>query len=813
MFSTRCLESVEKLPHFLVGSFVYLIALVLITTTAGVRAVGSDENNHSTTAADFEAVAKFQETFCGDCHREKDPPGGFSLDSVSGDTLKTIDAAAWEAMLRRIRTRQMPPSDAERPDENEYEKATSAIGRLLLARFEKFPTIPRVGSIRRLTRFEYQTAVKDLTGVELDISQLLPPDETSQGFDNITVEELSPLALQRYISAAQKISRLAVGAPGDPIGIIVRLPPDRSQEEHVPGLPLGTRGGTVIKRTFPQTGEYEIEIKLSRDRDEKVEGLNRKHDLDLLLDRRRVHRFELKPPNGKNGWNKRDFTHADSHLKTRIRIPAGNHAIGVTFPKTFSSLVEDRRQPFETNYNRHRHPRKTPAVYQVSIVGPFATNKESGSLNQKRLWGNVDLETAGLEEARKLIRRLAERAYRRPVTDSDLELPLRLFEQQATEGGFVSGIELAMSAILVNPNFLFKIETPTTEDFNPAVKSDSQIRKLSQLELASRISFFLWSSVPDDVLRQTATRNQLKDDISGQVARMLDDPRANALVENFATQWLHLRKLDSIRPDLRQFPGFDDNLRTAFQTETKSLFREVLQTNQSILKLIKTDEVFLNQRLATHYQVPGISGSEFRKVKLAGDAKRGGLLRQGSVLMLTSYATRTSPTIRGNWILENLFGTPAPPPPPDIPNLQEKSTINATTVRQRLAQHRLNPACASCHDRMDPLGFALENYDAIGRWRDLDGTFPVDSAGILPDGSKIDSVNELEVAILNRPDIFATAFTEKLMTYALGRPLEAADGPAVRMVVAFAKRDQYKIKSFIEGVILSRPFRMRTEFQ
>ena len=670
----------------------------------------------------------------------------------------------------------------------------------------------------------------------------LPVDQSSHGFDNITVQELSPLLLNRYITAAQAISRAAIGSTGQAaVGTTIRVAPDRSQEQHVAGAPFGTRGGVVFKKQFPVSGEYEIVLTLTRDRDEKIEGLNRKTELDFLLDRKRIKRFTIEPPKGK------DYSQVDSHLRTRFMVPAGEHEITVTFPKTFSSLTQDKRQPFDTNFNRHRHPRMTPALFQVAMLGPLGPERSS-SLDSKEsqnqttearmnggddqdgptrhsslshatpsrqlIFGDDDNPEDGneLAAAKRILLRLTRRAYRRKVTDDDIAVPLQLFEQALPDEGFESAIEFAVAAVLANPNFLFR-----TENDAPAsnrLTSDghqNDAYAIDDFELASRLSFFLWSSIPDDELLGLAERGELQssDVLEQQVKRMLTDQRAESLVNNFAAQWLYLRNLDATTPNLRSFPDFDDNLRQAFRGETEHLFRHVLRNDLSVLQLIDSDFTFLNERLAKHYELPHVKGSHFRKVMLDPDSHRGGILRHGSILLVTSYATRTSPTIRGNWVLENIFGTPTPPPPPNVPALEEAGTVEFSSVRERLAVHRSNPACASCHNLIDPVGFSMENFDAVGRWRVLDGSAEVDSAGQLPDGTKIDSVTGLELSILERPETFVRTLSEKLLTFGLGRSVTVNDAPAIRQVVSYARDNDFRFSAIVTGIVSSPSFRMR----
>ena len=765
-------------------------------------------------------IENFVSSHCLECHDGEEAEANFDLAefdySVKQFENRDFDSTNWEKILRRLETRQMPPPTAGRPDEKEYVDIIDLFSKSLDSHAQQNPRPGRVGFVRRLTRLEYQNSIRDLLAIQIDASEFLPKDESSHGFDNITVENLSPTLMNRYLTAAQKISRLAMGSTGNgPSGVTIRLPADRSQEEHVEGLPFGTRGGTIFDQQFPQTGEYEIELKLARDRDEKIEGLNRRHEIDILLDRARVHQFTVEPPKKQGGWKGQDFTNSDAHLKTRIKVEAGTHRIGITFPKTFSSLVETKRQPFDANFNRHRHPRKTPAIYQVSIVGPFSPSGRGETESRNLVYGghqpaDVKDKASAIKAAKPILTDLLRRAYRRPITDADLEVPLSFFKSAFEESGFEDGIELALTSILINPNFLFRIEED--RDVPPGTAF-----AISDIELANRISFFIWSSPPDETLLRLAEQNKLNDDavLRAQVKRMLADERSSSLTHNFAAQWLYLRNLESITPDLRQFPDFDDNLRQSFRSETEHLFSDIVKQDKSVLGLIKSDFAFLNQRLAIHYDVPNVTGSHFRKVEFEPGSRlakqRGGILRNGSVLMVTSYATRTSPTIRGNWILENIIGTPAPPPPPNVPNLKENTKLDITSVRERLAVHRENPACASCHDLIDPVGFSLENYDAVGRWRDFEETLDIDSLGQLPDGSVANSAEELEAGILKRPGNFVRTLTEKLLTFSLGRSVEPWDGPEIRKIVAASAEKDFRFSSIVEGIVLSKPFRMRTK--
>jgi hypothetical protein len=751
--------------------------------------------------AERETIARFVNLFCVDCHNSDDRTAGLALDELSSEDVDR-HPRVWEKVVRKLVTRQMPPEDAIRPMRRTYESAVSVLAGALDRSAAEHPDPGRTDTFRRLNRTEYQNAIRDLLALDVDATALLPADESGHGFDNVTVGDLSPTLLDRYITAAQKISRLAVGRPGrSPGGDTIRIRPDLTQEEHVEGLPLGTRGGALIPYTFPQDGEYEIEVRLARDRNEHVEGLRESHELEVLLDRERKALFTVSPPRSEG-----DHQTADEHLKARIRVTAGPHALGVTFLKNPSSLLETKRQPYQAHYNMHRHPRISPAVYQVSITGPYHAEGPGDTPSRRRLFV-CRPKGPGEEEAcaSRILSTLMRRAYRRPVTDADLRKPLELFREARAEGDFDAGIETALGAVLVNPRFLFRIE-PDPPDVAP-----HSAYRITDIQLASRLSFFLWSSIPDDELLDLAARGELSrpEVLEQQVRRMLADARSRSLVSNFAGQWLHLRNLESITPDLRLFPDFDDNLRQAFRQETELLFETVLREDRSVLDLLKSGHTFLNERLAKHYGIPHVYGSRFRRVELGDDGERGGLLRQGSILTVTSYATRTSPVIRGKWTLENILGTPPPPPPADVPALKENTVSSTLSVRQRLAEHRRNVACAGCHKLMDPVGFALENFDAVGRWRTLEEGRPVDATGGLPDGSKFEGVTGLEHALLKRPELFVGTLAEKLLTFALGRGVEYYDAPAVRKIVRDARAKDYCFSSLVVGVATSTPFQMR----
>lgn len=745
------------------------------------------------------------DAYCLDCHDDSKKEAGLSLESIVADDIAT-HAVEWEKVVKRLRGRQMPPVGEPRPDEATYTATISELEASLDRAAAARPNPGRTPAIRRLTRTEYRNAIRDLLALDVDVDALLPADESSHGFDNITVGELSPMLLERYMSAAEKISRLALGRPSRiPGGETFRIAPDLTQEEHLDGLPIGTRGGTVVRYTFPQDGEYEVQLRLMRDRDEKIEGLTEAHELEVLLDRQRVHMFTVAPVRSSGTDGRR--READDHLTVRVPVRAGPHELGVTFVKKPSSLVETWRQPYQARFNSYRHPRVQPALYSVSILGPLGAGRTGDTPSRRRIFGPPRANSAQpRRSARQVLAPLIRRAYRRPVTEADLRGPLKLYRTARAEGDFEAGIELALAGVLVSPEFLFRVERDP-----PNLAPDTPYR-ISDLALASRLSFFLWSSIPDDELLDVAVAGTLRRPavLERQVRRMLADGRSRALVTNFAAQWLHLRNLDAITPDMRLFPDFDDNLRDAFQQETERFVDSIVREDRSALDLLRANYTFLNERLARHYGIPNVYGSRFRRVTLGEDNGRGGLLRQGSMLTVTSYATRTSPVLRGKWVLDNLLGLPPPAPPPDVPTLQDNTVDGSLSGRRRLAEHRQNKVCARCHDVIDPVGLALEGFDAVGRRRLVEDGAPIDASGGLPDGSRFDGVGGLEQALLGRPELFVGTLAEKLLTYAAGRGVEPGDGPAVRAIVRDARADRYRMWSIVLGVVRSQPFQMRT---
>ncbi len=779
------------------------LLLCILAGSIGVGGSQQQSASPSTPAVSPERAAVKQ--YCVGCHNSKVKTGGLALDT-SGVENVDRHPEIWEKVVRRLRARSMPPAGLPRPDERTYNAMVASLETTLDASANAKPNPGRTDTFRRLNRTEYRNSIRDLLALDIDVSSLLPGDESSHGFDNVTVGDLSPTLLERYLSAARKISRLAIGSPTrSPGGDTIQLPPDLTQEEHFEELPLGTRGGRVVPYTFPLDAEYDIQLRLQRDRNEHVEGLYEPHEVELTLDGERVKLFTVEPPP-----KTADHHDVDKDLKARIPVTAGPHQLAAAFVKKPSALLETERQPYQAHFNMDRHPRITPALYSISVIGPYEPKGHGKTPSRRRIFVCEPGEKAMPDEqegcAKRILATLMRRAYRRPVTDADVQAPLKFYKNARAEQGFEAGIEMALSAVLVSPEFLFRVEQ------DPAGLAPNAAYRIGDLELASRLSFFLWSSIPDDELLETAVRGKLKipEVLEQQARRMLADDRSRALVNNFAEQWLYLRNLASMTPDMRQFPDFDDNLRQAFRKETELFFESIMREDRSVLDLIRAKYTFVNERLAKHYGIPNVYGSRFRRIDFGKDSVRGGLLRQGSILTVTSYATRTSPVIRGKWILDNILGVPPPPPPPLVPALKDNAGSGKTLpMRERMAEHRKNPACSGCHQLMDPVGFSLENYDAVGRWRTLEDARPIDVSGALPDGTKFQGVEGLQRALLTHPEVFVGTLTEKLLTYALGRGVEYYDAPAVRGVVREARGKDFRFSSVIAGIVGSTPFQMR----
>ncbi len=741
--------------------------------------------------------------YCAACHNDSLATAGLSLQNLDIGNLEE-NGELWEKILRKLRNREMPPAGMPRPDHETYTALVTYLEseRDRLAELNPHPGRP---ALHRLNRTEYQNAIRDLLALEIDSTELLPADDIGYGFDNIgDVLNVSPLLLERYLSAASRISRIAIGDTSLPVSYTTyEVPHGLAQLDRVnTDMPFGSRGGATIAHHFPVDAEYVFTITLQRNQYNQILGQERERLLDLRLENERIELFTIPANRGLNMESDGVGPVVDSHLEIRVPVDAGTRTIAATF-------MQDRviQEGIFTNSGTHSGERKFfEGLGSISIAGPYAVKGPGDTASRDRIF--VCYPTAPAEEAvcaEEIVSTLARRAYRRPVTEEDLSPLLEFYQQRAEEGGFENGIRLALQTILVSPEFLFRME------FDPPGVEPGSAYPISDLELASRLSFFLWSTLPDDELLVLAEAGRLSDPdiLEAQVLRMLGDTRSQELIENFAGQWLFLRNIERVEPDPVAFPDFDDNLRHAMQREVELLVEGTFREDQSVVDLLDADYTFVNERLARHYGIEGIYGSEFRRIAL-NDERRYGLLGKASILTVTSYPNRTAPTIRGKWVLEQILGTPPPPPPPNVPSLAESDETRVLTMRERMEQHRANPACAVCHRMMDPLGFALENFDGIGRWRETTGGSPIDSTGVLPDGTNFDGPAGLRDILLSRQELFVETFTERLLTYALGRGVEQYDHPVIRKIVREAADDDYRWSSIILGIVRSTPFQMRS---
>jgi len=739
--------------------------------------------------------------FCVGCHRGNTPAAGLHLDTFDITSFET-NGATWEKLARKLRNREMPPADLRRPDEATYNALVNYIesGRDRLAEAKPNPGRP---TLHRLNRTEYGNAIRDLLALEMDVTEMLPADDIGYGFDNIgDVLQVSPVLLERYLSTARKISRTAVGDTTIPVSYQTYDVPHRLiQDDRLDeAAPVGSRGGTIVRHLFPVDGEYEISVTLARNRDDEYLGLTRERKLDLRLDDRRLQLFTIAANSKKVVLGA--GTAPDAHLKIRVPVKAGRRELAATFVKDTlvkEGIIDRVRGDDVLTYFE--------GVGSITVAGPFNVQGSGNTSSRDRIF--ICHPSAAAEQqacAKTILSNLAHHAYRRPVSEGETAQLLTLYNEGARNGGFESGVRLALQKILVSPEFLFRAEV------DPPGAAPGAVYKISDIELASRLSFFLWSSIPDDQLLAVAESGRLSDPsvLQAQVKRMLTDPRSQALVKNFAGQWLYLRNIARISPDQTTFPNFDDNLREALAKETELLIESQMREDHPVTDLLTTDYTFLNQRLAEHYGIKGIYGTEFRRVKLE-DPNRYGLLGQASILAVTSYPNRTAPTIRGKWVLEQLLGSPPPPPPPNVPSLKDDATAQKMTMRQRMEQHRANPTCAACHKVTDPLGFALENFDGLGTWRTSagPGSGPIDASGTLPDGTPFVGPAGLRDVLMKKQDMYVENFTERLMTYALGRGVEEYDYAALRKIAREAAADNQKWSSIILGIVKSTPFRMR----
>ena len=788
-------------PGVLRRTLAGLAAMLLLSLPGQISAQQSNAPSVGSPAASSQR--QFLDRYCATCHNERLKTAGLSLAQVDLSKV-SAEPELWEKVVRKLHTGVMPPPKMPQPTAAERLAMLTWLETSLDAASVAKLNPGRTETLRRLNRTEYQNAIRDLLALDIDGGSLLPADESGHGFDNVIVGDLSATLLNRYISAAQKISRLAVGSKQSSLqSDTIYLPADLTQEDQLPGLPMGTRGGLSTAYTFAQDGEYEIQILLSRNLEGVVTGLReaRPHEMLVLLDREPVKTFTIEKPTGDDTF--------DKDLRVRVTVKAGPHNLAVTFVKEGSSLVDTPRQPTESRFNDRRNPRTAPAINQVSVTGPYEAKGAGDTPSRRRLFVCRPTVADKVQEekcAGTILSTLMRRAYRRPVIKAEVDEPIAFYRKGRAAGDFDAGIAMAVSAVLTNPEFLFRVEN------DPKKVAPGGAYRISDLELASRLSFFLWSSIPDDELLDAAVRGKLSQpaELEKQTRRMLADHRSFNLATNFAGQWLRLRNVDAVAPSANLFRDFDDNLRQAFREETELFFDSVLREDRSVTTFIKSDYTFLNERLAKHYGIPDVYGSRFRRVALAPENRRGGLLRQGSVLSVSSYATRTSPILRGVLVLKNIIGAPPPPPPPNVPALDESTVSANLPMRERLAAHRKSPVCASCHSTIDPVGFALENFNAIGQWRDIEVEgAPVDASGAVPGGAEFRGVDGLENALLARPELFVTTLTENLLTFALGRGVEYYDAPAVRKIVKDAAKEDYRFSSLILGIVKSAPFQMR----
>jgi hypothetical protein len=749
--------------------------------------------------------------YCVACHNQTLKTAGLTLDTLDTGNMSK-DALQWEKVLRKLRNRQMPPAGMPRPDVTTYDNLIAYIGSELDRAAEVEPN-PGRPDVHRLNRVEYTNVIRDLLGLEINGRDLLPADDIGYGFDNIAdVLTVSPTLLEGYLSAAAKISRLAIGDTSlPPTFKIYELPRSLVQSEWMGNdLPFGSRGGMVIKHHFPVDGEYLIKVKMQTGRFDEILGRDRDRQVDIRLDGERLGRFTITVDHRDDTRNHGEEVAADDHLEVRIPVKAGTHEIVATL---LSDRMKTEGAPYVFIPGAVDNDESAfyDGVGSISIGGPYNITGPGVTENRERIF--ICRHSSSIPEAdcaREIISNLVRRAYRRPVADKDLPTLLELFEQGRSKGNFDNGIRLALQKILVSPQFMFRLER------DPKGVKPGEAYPISDLELASRLSFFLWSSIPDEELLSLAERNQLSktDTLQQQVKRMLGDPRSSQMVINFAGQWLYLRNMERVLPDPLAFPSFDDNLREALQKETELVIETMLREDRSVVELLDSDFTFVNERLARHYGIDGIYGTEFRRVNVT-DERRKGLLGHGSILTVTSYPNRTAPTIRGKWVLEQLLGTPPPPPPPNVPSLKEDKSTKILTMRERMELHRANPTCAVCHKVMDPLGFALENFDGLGRWRETSGlgTDPIDASGVLPDGTSFDGPAGLREVLLSKQDLFVETFTERLLTYAMGRGVEYYDNPVIRKIRRNSASENYRWSAIINEIVNSVPFKMRRASQ
>jgi mono/diheme cytochrome c family protein len=752
--------------------------------------------------------------YCVGCHSDQLRTGDLSLQSLDINNVPQA-AQTWEKVIRKVRVGAMPPQGLPRPDQASLNNLVSYLENSLDRAAAANPN-PGRATMHRLNRAEYANAIRDLLALEIDAAALLPADDESAGFDNIAeVLKMSPSLMERYLSASWNISRTAIGNMGiTPTTTVYRVRPDLSQDQHLDGLPLGTRGGILEDHHFPLDGEYVIKVRLWRNTFDLMRGMEDPHQIEISLDGERL---QLVTVGGRDDFVKMAENpgafgaDVDQRLTVRIPIKAGVHSVAATTVLRSQAQREHLIKPFIRTSIDGLDVTGDPSVDRLTIEGPIGQTGPGDTASRRHIF--ICKPAAASDElpcARTIISALARRAYRRPLQETDLETPLSFFQRgKNRNGSFEAGVESALQFILASPEFLFRFEP------DPANLAADAVYRIDDLALASRLSFFLWSSIPDDTLVDLAAQHKLRDPgvLEQQIKRMLADPRSAALIDNFAEQWLFLRNVKTTSPNMEAFPDFDDNLRQAMRQETRLFFESIIREDRNVMDLLNADYTFVNERLARHYGMPNVYGSQFRRVQVA-DENRRGLLGHASILTVTSYPNRTSPVQRGKWILSNILGNPTLPPPPDVPELKERADgVKPTSLRERMEEHRTNAVCAGCHKVMDPIGFSLENFDAIGRWRASDDGAVIDPSGTLFEGSRIDGPVALRRMLTSRPEVFVGVMTEKLLTYALGRGVDYYDMPAVRRIVKDASVQNLRFSSMVAGVVRSTPFDMKTKKQ
>jgi mono/diheme cytochrome c family protein len=786
-------------------------------TTGGPQAAGAQSASRAATApAQPTAVNAVVKQYCAGCHNERARTGGLALTNLDLANMPA-DAEVWEKVVRKVRTGLMPPVGVPHPDATTRAAFVTSLTTVLDRAAAARPN-PGRPALYRMNRSEYANAIRDLLDLEVDAPTLLPPDDAAYGFDNIAdVLSVSSTLMEQYVSAAGRVSALAIGSPDvSPGAQVFRIRQDASQDRHIEGLPFGTVGGLLARPVIQVEGEYVLSSKFFRTNLGVMRGLEYEHWLEYAVDGQRVHLFRV---GGTEDWaaNLENNTligdQIEERSRTRVKLTPGPHDVTVAWIDRGAASDPYRVRPPIRSSHDTRDPLGIPHLLTFTVEGPYNPGASGDTPSRRKVFicRPEATATAAAEEAcaTRIVTTLARRAYRGHATDADMQRLMAFYRDGRQDGGFDAGIEAALQRVLASPKFIFRVER------DPQQTAVGEAFAISDLELASRLSFFLWSSIPDDQLLQAAGQGRLRQPavLEQQVRRMLADPKAERLTTNFAGQWLHLRNLRTQQPNSMEFPDFDDNLRDALAREAWMFFDSIRREDRNVLDLMNADYTFVNERLAKHYGIPNVYGSRWRRVTVTDEARRG-LLGKAAILTVTSNADRTSPVKRGKWVLENILNAPPPSPPDVVPPFDEEATRGGriVTVRERLEEHRKNPLCASCHRMFDPIGLALENFDATGAWRSREGGTkgsPIDASGELSDGTKVDGVASLRRALVREPDLFVGTVVEKLMTYALGRGLTAQDMPTVRGIVRQTAPRNYRFSAVVLGIVKSPPFTMR----